>query len=240
MQPSNITPICIEYQQKLRDFFKWNIEDDEIVLKWLKGNISKFNPMWNLNNREKYLNDLSSIIKSENNFVVIGANVTENEVLELSEDDALIVADGAIGSIIKLNEKLIKNVICLVSDGDGMPYISNKKIENITILLHAHGHAKKNLNHILDIWKDWEKPPRIIITHQTFNLTKECINFGGFSDGDRAVCMLHAHGINKNQISLKGFNIEKIGPWSGLTDEKGKKEKLKWMGKILGELGYDI
>ena len=32
-----------------------------------------------------------------------------------------------------------------VSDGDGVPHITNKKIGGLTILLHAHGHAKKNL-----------------------------------------------------------------------------------------------
>ena len=240
VQSTNFNPVCIEYQQKIRDYFKWDLEDDELVLKWLKNNISKFNSAWDLKNREIYLDQLSSSIKLKNSFVVVGANITEKELLELPKNTSLIVADGAIGSIIELNESLIENVICIVSDGDGLPYISNKKIENLTILLHAHGHAKNNLNYILNIWKKWEKPPKIIISHQTFNFTKDTVNFGGFSDGDRAVCMLHAYGINKESITLKGFNVNNIGRWSGLTNSNLKKEKLKWMQKILEDLGYDI
>ena len=71
-------------------------------------------------------------------------------------------------------------------------------------------------------------------------ITKDTVNFGGFSDGDRAVCMLHAYGINKESITLKGFNVNNIGRWSGLTNSNLKKEKLKWMQKILEDLGYDI
>ena len=41
VQPSNFTPVCIEYQQKIRDYFNWKIEDDEYVLTWLNKNISK-------------------------------------------------------------------------------------------------------------------------------------------------------------------------------------------------------
>tara|TARA_B100001778_G_scaffold298917_1_gene273376 strand:- start:734 stop:1468 length:735 start_codon:yes stop_codon:yes gene_type:complete len=240
VQPSNFTPVCLEYQQRIRDFFKWEIEDDEYVLKWLSENISKLNALWEIQKRKEYLYDLSLSIKSKNNFIVIGANVTKNEILELTEEDSLIVADGAIGSIIELNENLIENIVCIVSDGDGVPYICNKKIENLIVLLHAHGHAKNNLENILDIWKKWEKPPKIIISHQIFNHEEGAVNFGGFSDGDRAVCMLHAYGVERGNIRLMGFNVENIGPWSGLTDSKIKKEKLRWMQKILEDLGYDI
>ena len=96
------------------------------------------------------------------------------------------------------------------------------------------------MENILDIWKKWEKPPKIIISHQIFNHEEGAVNFGGFSDGDRAVCMLHAYGVEKRNIRLMGFNVENIGPWSGLTDSKIKKEKLRWMQKILEDLGYDI
>ena len=53
MQPSNFTPVCIEYQQKIRDYFNWKIEDDEYVLTWLNKNISDFHPIWSLENRNK-------------------------------------------------------------------------------------------------------------------------------------------------------------------------------------------
>ena len=237
---NNFTPVCIEYQQEIREYFGWDIEDDEVVLKWLKNNIKKYNIKWNSDLQTIYLEHLISTIKSKDEFVVIGANVTKDEITELSQTSSLIVADGAIGSLLELNQNLLKNVICLVSDGDGMPYITNKKIAGMTILLHAHGHAKDNLENILNIWNKWDDVPKIIISHQTFNNSKTAVNFGGFSDGDRAVCMLHACGISKNDIRLIGFNSQKIGPWSGITNIKKKREKLVWMEKILEDLGYVI
>ena len=240
MQSIPFTPVCVNFQQKIRKYFGWELHDDEDVFNWLQKNISKYNAEWNEKNQLINLKQLIKKIRSNTKFAVIGANITEKELLELSEDVSLIVADGSIGSLLKVNEKLLENVICLISDGDGVPYITNEKIGGITLLLHAHGHAKENLKNVLEIWSKWEKTPKIIISHQTFYTKKPTVNFGGFSDGDRAVCMLHACGIKKKCIQLLGFNTQTIGPWSGLNDSKIKIQKLFWMGKILEELGYDI
>lgn len=240
VQSNNFTPVCIEFQQKIRDYFGWDIKDDEMVLRWLIENIEKYNTKWNLNSQATHLEKLIENINSKSEFVVIGANVTKSEIMELSANSALIVADGAIGALLELNLKLIRNVICLVSDGDGIPHINNEKIGGMTILLHAHGHAKDNLDNILNIWNKWEEPPKIIISHQTFENSPSIVNFGGFSDGDRAVCMLHACGISKSNIQIIGFNSQKVGPWSGISDIKKKREKLIWMEKILEELGHVV
>ncbi len=240
VQANNFTPVCIEFQQNIREYFGWNLQDDEDILEWLQKNIEKYDIRWNDENQSENLNELITEIKSNEKFVVIGANVTKEEVMTLSKNVPLIVADGAIGALLELNEKLIENVICLVSDGDGLPYITNKKIGNMKILLHTHGHAKKNLENILEIWKKWSKIPKIIISHQTFKSKKPAVNFGGFSDGDRAVCMLHACGIAKNDIRLIGFNSKKIGKWTGLSNSKRKRQKLDWMEKILEDLGHVI
>ncbi len=240
MQSIHFTPVCVDFQQKIREHFGWELRDDENVFNWLQKNISKYNTKWDSENQRTNLEQLIAKIKSKTKFAVIGANITESELFNLSDDVSLIVADGSIGSLIEVNEKLLKNVICLVSDGDGVPHINNEKIGEVTLLLHAHGHAKENLQNILEIWSKWEKKPKIIISHQTFNTKKPTVNFGGFSDGDRAVCMLHACGVEKRHIQLLGFNAKKIGPWSGLNDSKIKQEKLIWMKYILEELGYDI
>ena len=240
VQVNNFTPVCIEFQQNIREYFGWNLQDDEEVLEWLQQNLVKFDDRWNDESQSNNLNELILEIKSSEQFVVIGANVTEDEIMTLSTTTPLIVADGAIGALLELNEDLLENVICLVSDGDGLPYITNKKIGNMKILLHAHGHAKINLKHVLETWNKWSKTPKIIISHQTFKSKKPAVNFGGFSDGDRAVCMLHSCGITKNNIRLIGFNTKKIGKWTGLSNTEIKRQKLEWMEKILEDLGHVI
>jgi len=240
VQVNNFTPVCIEFQQNIREYFGWNLQDDEEVLEWLQQNLVKFDDRWNDESQSNNLNELIMEIKSSEKFVVIGANVTEDEIMTLSTTTPLIVADGAIGALLELNEDLLENVICLVSDGDGLPYITNKKIGDMKILLHTHGHAKINLKHVLGIWNKWSKIPKIIISHQTFKSKKPAVNFGGFSDGDRAVCMLHSCGITKNNIRLIGFNTKNIGKWTGLSNTEIKRQKLEWMEKILEDLGHVI
>jgi uncharacterized Rossmann fold enzyme len=58
-------------------------------------------------------------------------------------------------------------------------------------------------------------------------------NFGGFTDGDRAVCLVLALGVHRHNISLVGFSTTSIGEWSGQTNPVRKLEKLEWMVKIL-------
>ena len=233
-------PVCIDFQQKIRDYFKWDLKEDEAILNWLEKRIEENTLEWSKKHRKENLENLSINIKSNKNFVVLGANVTNDEIMNLSMDSSLIVADGAIGALISTNDKLIENVICLVSDGDGLPHILNKKIQNLTILLHAHGHAKENLANVLNSWEKWPTKPKIIITHQTFLLSKNSHNFGGFTDGDRCVCMLHSLGVSAKNIKLLGFNSYKMGQWSGLSNTELKFEKLKWMEEILNSLGHRI
>ena len=240
MQSMNFEPVCVEFQQNIRNFFKWDLKEDEEVLKWLEKRIVENSIEWNEVLRQEYLEELFLKIKSNKEFIVLGANVTNEEIMNISKNTSLIVADGAIGALISINKKLMNNVICLISDGDGVPHIINKEIEGMMILLHAHGHAKENLEYALNTWEKWIKKPKIILTHQTPKLLKNVHNFGGFTDGDRCVCLLHSLGVSRKNITLLGFNSQKMGQWSGLSNSKLKFEKLKWMKKILNSLGYNI
>ena len=240
MQSINFEPVGIEFQQIIRDFFGWDLKDDEEVLEWLKIRISQNINEWDDEFRKVYYEEMALKIISNDDFLVLGANVTEKEITTIPKDANLIVADGAIGALISTNKELINNIICLVSDADGIPYIADEIIANMTILLHAHGHAKDNLKNILKIWESWEYKPKLIISHQTPNASKNAHNFGGFTDGDRSVCLLHSFGKLEKNIQLMGFNTQKIGFWSGESKKDLKIEKLKWMEQILNSLGYEI
>jgi uncharacterized Rossmann fold enzyme len=58
-------------------------------------------------------------------------------------------------------------------------------------------------------------------------------NFGGFTDGDRAVCFIHSLGVPKERILLIGTRTDIVGRWSGITNNELKLSKLRWMEKVL-------
>ena len=63
-------------------------------------------------------------------------------------------------------------------------------------------------------------------------------NPGGFTDGDRAVCIAFALGAES--VTLVGFSTSEVGSWSGVTDTKRKLIKLKWMSKVLQLLSMEV
>ena len=65
------------------------------------------------------------------------------------------------------------------------------------------------------------------------------MNFGGFTDGDRALCFAIWAGVKVENIELLGFSTKKIGHWSGMTNREKKLKKLVWMEKIVSMFNLD-
>ena len=65
-------------------------------------------------------------------------------------------------------------------------------------------------------------------------------NPGGFTDGDRAACIVRSLGVPLERIRMLGTRTDVVGRWSGKTDPKQKIVKLGWMKKILDilEVGF--
>ena len=64
-------------------------------------------------------------------------------------------------------------------------------------------------------------------------------NPGGFTDGDRAACVVRSMGVPKEAITMLGTRTDVVGRWSGVTDAETKMEKLQWMDKVLRTLEID-
>jgi uncharacterized Rossmann fold enzyme len=62
------------------------------------------------------------------------------------------------------------------------------------------------------------------------------LNVGGFTDGDRAVCLASFLGADEDKFAFLGYSTKQVGEWSGLTDPAQKLRKLEWMAKILDNL----
>ncbi|OQD59747.1 hypothetical protein MBBAR_1c01440 [Methanobrevibacter arboriphilus JCM 13429 = DSM 1125] len=141
------------------------------------------------------------------NFIVFGAGpslkkdiekVKKISNLEDSDDYILISADGATTAL--LEENIVPDII--VTDLDG-------KIEDLLLandlgslfVLHAHG------NNFDQILKYTNKFNKILGTTQSKPFSN-LYNFGGFTDGDRAVFLAIA--LNAEKIILAGMDFGKI------------------------------
>ena len=72
-----------------------------------------------------------------------------------------------------------------------------------------------------------------MLTHQTPVAIPGMHNPGGFTDGDRAACVVRSLGVPKESITMLGTRTDVVGRWSGVTDAETKIEKLQWMDKVL-------
>jgi hypothetical protein len=157
---------------------------------------------------------------------VVGAAVESG----FSPTNPTIVADGAIGAIDDLSK-----VALIVTDGDGSPYLEKALNRGVPICLHAHGDNAANWKKLLSVINTQQE---VILTHQTPYFIQGMHNPGGFTDGDRAVCIAFALGAD--EVELVGFSIDEVGIWSGVTDKKRKLMKLKWMNRVLKLLSLEI
>ena len=190
-----------------------------------------------LNNKKLFsLKNLSEIIKGEE-IIIFGAGPSLEESININKNKILncikISADGATSALLKNN--IIPEII--VTDLDGyVPDQIKANSKGSIIIVHAHGdNISKILKYVPELKQD------IIGTTQIDpSPYKNINNFGGFTDGDRAV-FLASH-FNAKMINLIGFDFkEKIGKYS-LSENKDKNlkiKKLKWCKYLIELLKQD-
>jgi len=113
----------------------------------------------------------------------------------------------------------------LVTDLDGDIDAQIAASANGTVtLIHAHG---DNVDLIMRYAKEFRG--KVVLTTQSRpdNVLR---NYGGFTDGDRAYCMVRHFGIR--DIRLIGFDLEHPSTKEG-TDPLIKLRKLRWAGRIM-------
>ena len=172
------------------------------------------------------------------------ADLIDDDEIELL-DDAVVIGpaspnlDGIIGKTVvaagSATECLMKGGIVpdiVVTDLDGdikcQIYASEK---GAITFIHAHG---DNTDLIREYAKRFTGP--VVLTTQSHpdNVIR---NYGGFTDGDRAVCMLKALGVRT--VELRGFDflnpVQKDG-----SDRATKLRKLKWAQRIISRFADSI
>ena len=197
-------------QDEIRESFGWGLNSDVESAELLVSKCKNSEPN----------------LRFEGKVTVVGAAAEPG----VKSQYPIVVADGAIGAIEDLS-----TVALIVTDGDGTPHIERALNKGIPICLHAHGDNVESWSKILSQINERQE---VFLTHQTPRDIDGMYNPGGFTDGDRAVCIAFALGAT--EVELVGFSTDDVGQWSGVTDKKRKLIKLQWMSRVLNILSLRV
>lgn len=197
-------------QDEIRESFGWGLDSDVESAELLVSKCKNSEPN----------------LRFEGKVTVVGAAAEPG----VKSQYPIVVADGAIGAIEDLS-----TVALIVTDGDGTPHIERALNKGIPICLHAHGDNVESWSKILSQINERQE---VFLTHQTPRDIDGMYNPGGFTDGDRAVCIAFALGAT--EVELVGFSTDDVGQWSGVTDKKRKLIKLQWMSRVLNILSLRV
>lgn len=182
-----------KYYTEILDDFGFSRENDEKSAKLLDEILSTEGCLT--------LNDLAEIVGFSDKFIVFGAGPSLKEhVLELKEnydlkDYVLLSADGATTALIE--ERIAPDIVATDLDGN-IDDILLANIRGANIVIHAHG---DNIEKIASLTPFFNNVLGTTQAQPIGNL----YNFGGFTDGDRALFLAVALGAS--QIILAGMDF---------------------------------
>lgn len=190
-----------KYYKEILDDFGFSRNDDEKSAKLLDEILSTQGCLT--------LDELSQIVGFSDKFIVFGAGQSLKEhILMLKEDYdlkdyVLVAADGATTAMIE--ERISPDIICTDLDGN-LDDILIANIRGANIAIHAHG---DNIDKIATLPQFFNS---VIGTTQAQPIGN-IYNFGGFTDGDRALFLSVALGAS--EIILAGMDFgDKVTKYS--------------------------
>jgi uncharacterized Rossmann fold enzyme len=229
----------IALQDEVRAHFGWSLQADIDSAESMKLSFSENEPFglskWNSDGRNQTLGDLQLKLLKATAVIFVGAAVESQQLEEMVGDGVVfIAADGAVGAL-----PAQANLACIVSDFDGTPHLELAAKSGATIIAHAHGDNMEAWNECVGAWSQFSNPPALVLSHQTPHYFEGMHNWGGFTDGDRALCMAHSLGVDFADVYLVGYTLSRVGQWSGRTQESRKLAKLQWMATVVQMLGLE-
>ncbi len=157
--------------------------------------------------------------------IVVGAALGS----EPPTDGVLIAADGATTPL--LDYGFVPDIVVTDLDGDVEDQIRCSEAGK-RIVIHAHGDNVRSLEEYVP-----EFHGKVCGTTQVrpFGSLR---NFGGFTDGDRAVML--ADELGARSIRLAGFRFDILGQHSHHRDPEIKMAKLQWAKRIISTVTVEI
>ncbi len=144
-----------------------------------------------------------------------------DELSSISLDRYIVVADSATSILVDADIK----ADMIVTDLDGV--IEDQAELNrrgAVVFVHAHGDNQEALKKYLHLF-----PGPLVGTCQC-EPPKGLVNYGGFTDGDRAACICSELGAQK--VYLAGFDFKNPAEKPGRRSEV-KRRKLEWAKEIM-------
>ena len=185
-----------KYYKEILDDFGFSRSDDEESAKLLDEILSTEGCLT--------LDDLSQIVGFSDKFIVFGAGPSLKEHIQLLKEDydltdyVLVSADGATTAMIE--ERISPDIVATDLDGN-IDDILLANIRGANIVVHAHGH---NIDKIASLTSFFNNVLGTTQAQPIGNL----YNFGGFTDGDRALFLAVALGAS--EITLAGMDFGDI------------------------------
>lgn len=166
---------------------------------------------------------LGSMIGAEATVCGDGPNL-DDDIRSFSPRGTLLVADGATGRL--MERRIWPDIIVTDLDGEVEPQLLANESGAVMVVL-AHG---DNLGRVREV------VPRLLgplVPTTQVRPHGHLSNFGGFTDGDRAVELARHFGARK--LNLLGFDFTNPNPVEGKDPER-KRRKLAWAKKLIWEL----
>jgi hypothetical protein len=156
-----------------------------------------------------------------------GAPRLADELSSMTVTEFVVAADGATTVLAESGVK----VDAIVTDLDGIVEDQiSMNAEGVPVFIHAHGDNQQALSRYLDLF-----PKDVIGTCQCAP-PEGLVNYGGFTDGDRAACISAALGART--VMLAGFDFDRPSEKLGKSMDV-KRRKLQWAKEILDELSRE-
>ncbi len=169
------------------------------------------------------------LISGEEAGELIGAECTvfgnspglERDVERLGTKGTLIASGSSVGRLLAMG--VTPDIVVTDMDGDISAQLEASSRGAVTFL-HAHGDNRELAAKYAGLFKG----PVVLTTQSVPTLI--AYDYGGFTDGDRAVCLARHFGCRR--IFLPGFDYSHPMPKEG-SDPETKAKKLAWAKRII-------
>ena len=175
-------------------------------------------------NSDLHMGDDAAEILKGTVTVVGNAHCLEEDISNKGVEGTVICSGSSVGRTMSCG--IVPDIVFTDLDGDIGPQLE-ASLKGAYTFIHAHG---DNADLIMQYAPQF-KGPVVLTTQSTPELT--VFNYGGFTDGDRAVCFAEHFGVK--DIRLIGFDFDNPMSKEG-SDPEIKKRKLAWAKKIIESL----